>query len=384
MKIHINLLLSVKTILITLIYFLTTFAITAQTTYTYTSADTNGLWEDVTKWAPSYPGTTINSSDEVIIDGYANISGSLVITNNGTITITSIGTIRNDYGIVNYGNLNISGYIYNNLGFTTNYGTIEISSGGNLINYGGVTNATSGIIYNFGNIYHPYSNVGMISNSGTISGTGYHTENFSNNGVLSPRSALNPIGVYTIGTASSPSITSDTYTHYNNATLLIELESTTSYDKLTINSGTGSIASLSGTLTVNLLNGFTPTVGDTFTILTVGTVTGVFDTTNLPSGYIWNITYNASNVILEVTSVLSTLDFGISQFKLYPNPTRNEFTIELENSITLEKVNIYNNIGQLVLSSKESRIKTSSLAKGIYLVMITTNEGKTTKKIIVE
>ncbi|AUC82359.1 T9SS type A sorting domain-containing protein [Lacinutrix sp. Bg11-31] len=367
--------------LINLIYFLTTFTVTAQTTYTYTSAGLNGLWEDVTKWAPSYPGTTINSGDEVIIDGYANISGTLVITNNGTIT--SIGTIINDYGIVNYGNLKISGLIYNNLGFTTNYGTIEISSGGNLTNYGSVTNTSSGIIYNFGLIDHPFSTAGIIYNFGTLSGTGVHEENFSNDGVLSPGSILNPIGAYGVNTFISPFSTSDAYTH-NSATLLIELESTTSYDKLTINSGTSGIASLSGTLTVNLLNGFTPTVGDTFTILTANTVTGTFDTTNLPSNYIWNITYNASSVVLEVTNTLSILDVEISQFKLYPNPTTNEFTIELGNSTILEKLTIYNNIGQLVGSSKESNIKTSSLAKGIYLVVITTNKGEASKKIIVE
>ncbi len=43
-------------------------------------------------------------------------------------------------------------------------------------------------------------------------------------------------------------------------------------------------AALSGTLNVSLIGGFTPKLGDVFTIIASGLVTGQFITTNLPLG----------------------------------------------------------------------------------------------------
>jgi hypothetical protein len=44
------------------------------------------------------------------------------------------------------------------------------------------------------------------------------------------------------------------------------------------------VATLDGTLTVNLINGFTPNPGDRFPILVFSAATGGFATTNLPVG----------------------------------------------------------------------------------------------------
>jgi hypothetical protein len=68
------------------------------------------------------------------------------------------------------------------------------------------------------------------------------------------------------------------------------------YDRLTVDR----LAFLGGTLDVQLF-GFTPTVGQTFTILTAGeAVFGEFDQLVLPSSFQWNVAYNADNVVLSV------------------------------------------------------------------------------------
>ncbi len=88
--------------------------------------------------------------------------------------------------------------------------------------------------------------------------------------------------------------------------------------------------------------------------------------------------------VYNLSEVLSLNAFVNSQFSLYPNPTKNQFTIQLENSTELKSVNIYNKIGQLVLKSKETTINTSKLASGLYIVAIETNKGKGFKKLILE
>ncbi len=70
------------------------------------------------------------------------------------------------------------------------------------------------------------------------------------------------------------------------------------------------IATLGGTLDISLIDGFVPTLGDTFEILTAGSVSGQFDVEMLPSsgGLFWNVNYGTTNVVLEVLSSF-TADF---------------------------------------------------------------------------
>jgi hypothetical protein len=405
MKIFLEHLQPVKTVLITLIYFFATFAVIAQTTYTYSGT---GEWTNTANWAPSYPGIetsnqegiridgslTIPSGLSIIIRGELSINGEIEISNGGilttnfdfsleTIQLTSINGTINNYGTLTcFGRLVNSGEINNTGVFSIDQLDARFFNNGTVNNTGtfAVTNqalfslSIGGVFINNGILDGTNAIFNWADPTSVLSGNNInHIAGFRNYGILSPGAELiNSIGVYTFNSY---------LTFENNLTALnIELENTTTFDKV----AGSSTVNLNGTLNVSLINGFTPTIGDTFTILTANTVSGAFTTTNLPAGFIWDITYNASDVMLEVTSVLSTLDFEISQFKLYPNPASNEFTIELGNSTTLEKVNIFNNIGQLVLSSNESRIKTTSLAKGIYLVKVTTNEGTSAKKIIVE
>jgi len=73
----------------------------------------------------------------------------------------------------------------------------------------------------------------------------------------------------------------------------------TQYDKLTVN-GT---AALGGTLNVSYIDGFTPSFGNSFTILTTSQangVTGTFNNLIAPplSGGFWRVTYNPNSVVL--------------------------------------------------------------------------------------
>ena len=81
--------------------------------------------------------------------------------------------------------------------------------------------------------------------------------------------------------------------------------------------------------------------------------------------------------------VLASDSFVQSNFRVYPNPSNGIVTIALENNLQLEKVSIYNQLGQLVKTTQANIIPTTELAKGTYYVEVVTNQGKATKKILV-
>ena len=88
--------------------------------------------------------------------------------------------------------------------------------------------------------------------------------------------------------------------------------------------------------------------------------------------------------VFNIFNLLSVAENNLFTFKIYPNPTKNQFTIELNPSVKLEKVFIYNTLGQLVLTSEEKTIDTSNLSSGSYIVELETNQGKDSKKLIID
>lgn len=81
---------------------------------------------------------------------------------------------------------------------------------------------------------------------------------------------------------------------------------------------------------------------------------------------------------------LSIDKFETEKFKVYPNPVENVLNIELEDETSVNKVNIYNCLGKLVSSTNYLKIDTSHLLNGLYVLELETEQGKFSKKIIVQ
>lgn len=79
----------------------------------------------------------------------------------------------------------------------------------------------------------------------------------------------------------------------------------TQYDRLVL-TGAGSVATLGGELAVQLVNGFWPNVGDSFTILSYGSRVGQFNLVSPPPGIGLAVNYQPTSLTLTVTS--NTLD----------------------------------------------------------------------------
>jgi hypothetical protein len=68
--------------------------------------------------------------------------------------------------------------------------------------------------------------------------------------------------------------------------------------------------------------------------------------------------------------------------QLYPNPANDELHLMMPTSVQLEKVEIYNTLGQLVGQKIDHDFSISELASGMHLLKITTSEGVIHKKFI--
>jgi hypothetical protein len=76
---------------------------------------------------------------------------------------------------------------------------------------------------------------------------------------------------------------------------------------------------------------------------------------------------------------MSVLDVGDYSFKdiiiFYPNPVKDELYIRSEEK--LEKIEIYNHIGQKVLDNNKVMINLSELSSGVYFLKVYSETGKT-------
>ena len=88
--------------------------------------------------------------------------------------------------------------------------------------------------------------------------------------------------------------------------------------------------------------------------------------------------------VYDLSALLSSDEFVLSQFSIYPNPAKEKVTIDLKAGLELQEILIYNNLGQQIMMSKKLVVDTSSLNSGLYYLQIKTDKGNGTKKLIIE
>lgn len=88
--------------------------------------------------------------------------------------------------------------------------------------------------------------------------------------------------------------------------------------------------------------------------------------------------------VYNLSTVLSSDSFVLSNFSIYPNPVSDIVNISLSENLELEKVNVYNTLGQLVKTEKSNAISVNSLSYGTYYFEIITDKGKGTKTVLVK
>jgi aminopeptidase N len=90
----------------------------------------------------------------------------------------------------------------------------------------------------------------------------------------------------------------------------------------------------------------------------------------------------------DIISKNNTVTLGNDFFELdkaieiYPNPVANELHVQMPTNISIDKITLFNNLGQKVLESNLLDFSVSGLSSGILFVQIETSEGIFHKKII--
>ncbi len=92
--------------------------------------------------------------------------------------------------------------------------------------------------------------------------------------------------------------------------------------------------------------------------------------------------------IRKIVQTLSSTEFEIcSKYKIFPNPTVTDVTIEFE-SLTNPSLQVFDVNGRVLLyqnlNSINGKINTSNLPVGMYLFKITSNEGTSISKLVKE
>jgi hypothetical protein len=280
----------------------------------------------------------IGPAATIMTSGFTNNNGGVVRGDGrivGNLTNAVGGELRADVGknirvlnlatVANNGRINLQGGTVEFTGSVTNGSSGDITGRGSLsttqLNNQGDVAFSSGITDVFGDVLNQSG--GRITVSGNADVTFW--DDVSQAGSLLRDSAGSSATFF--GTYSGGSITGggDTYfeadvspgfspaaitiggdvTFGSDAKLKIEIGGTmrgTEYDALTISGD----AVLDGALEITFLNGFTPSLGDSFNFIEAASVSGAFDSVILPEldGFLgWDVTQLASGVFSIVSEL---------------------------------------------------------------------------------
>jgi len=222
-----------------------------------------------------------------------------VINNSGSLTVAPTGTLN----LVGGGN----GFGLN--GPLTNNGTVNWSGGSLSINNNGTS--YTGVIWNAG-----MWNIQAGLELGAENGDGFTGhEFFQNTGSLVINIMVGQVASFQSGLVNGGTVDveSGTLSLSSGSTLEASgtakfgLNSLTSYGSI---SQAGS-ATLAGKLTARLNNGYVPiAVGTSFPVVTYGSAAGTFTITNLPGVAVWQPTYGATALSLEVVKLVPQMSWA--------------------------------------------------------------------------
>ncbi|MGA8430194.1 MAG: hypothetical protein WB729_10260 [Candidatus Sulfotelmatobacter sp.] len=220
--------------------------------------------------------------------------GTFFNTANSSNAMASLTGNKNELRIMNAAKFTTTGNL-------TNSGTLSVAKGCGLTIGGTGTSYTQ----TGGKTTHDGMLTGTVHiNSGTFLGAGSITGKVSVGGMKV--GSLFSVG--DAGLAGQMKITGS-YTQTANGKLSTAIGGTTvitQYSQLKVVGA----ATLSGTLAAPLIGSFVPTVGQTFTVLSAGSITGTFSNTTIAinSSEFFAVSYTKTGVVLTVTSSTDSLN----------------------------------------------------------------------------
>src|SRR6266513_1461573 len=257
--------------------------------------------------SPRLDGRTLVNNGTATRTGAA---GAMTMLNGAQVNnpTNSVWDFQNDSPITNGGG---TGQAFNNNGGTfkksggtgtstisnltfTNTGTVLAASGSLFFNSGTYIQTAGTTTINGGSIVFPSPQMNL--QGGTLNGVHPVTPPAITGNVSNSAGIVHP--------GLSPGILNQTGTYAQGASgaFNVDIGGTTAGSGFSQLNSSGAVT-LDGTLNVTLVNGFNPSSGQSFNIMTMGSRSGQFATTNLPAlsgGMTWTVTYNSASVVLSI------------------------------------------------------------------------------------
>lgn len=102
-----------------------------------------------------------------------------------------------------------------------------------------------------------------------------------------------------------------------------------------------------------------------------------------------NMTADALKLWKNAALILTNQPLGVNEntlasdsISVYPNPTKG--LVSVDSASAVKSITVYDTTGKQVSASKTNSVDLSNQAKGVYLVQVQTENGLTSKKIVVE
>ena len=112
-----------------------------------------------------------------------------------------------------------------------------------------------------------------------------------------------------------------------------------------------------------------------------------YDSEGHPVNDPWPTPFGSSGVDLDAVGVIhdvahhqAVAENLAGQLEIYPNPVEDRLCVNVDD---MQRIDLYNVTGQLVLSSTESEINVSGMESGVYFVRVNCGENIFTKRIII-
>lgn len=201
------------------------------------------------------------------------------------------------------------------LGAATTLGSSGVA--GALLAANGLYLSTGNTIDGYGSVDTPNLSSAPLTINGSVEGES-QANSITLNGFINGTGSLNNVlanGTYSPG-FSPVAVTVGSVCYGNDSIILLEIGGTSPGSSGHDQINHAGKATLDGTLDVQLINGFTPSVGDSFVILTsAGGITGTFATQQFPTaplGSGWTVVYSANEVRVELVDLanVDTVQFG--------------------------------------------------------------------------
>ena len=109
-----------------------------------------------------------------------------------------------------------------------------------------------------------------------------------------------------------------------------------------------------------------------------------YDSEGHPVNDPWPTGFNTGGFDLDAIGVIHDLAHGVSSnesetVSVYPNPVRDRLSVNGEN---IQSVEVFNLVGQKIMTTEETSIDLSDLNEGVYFLRVVSPSGTVTKRIV--